>query len=356
MNNNEIRERIISDLLNVLKNQSAYYLTQSQSNDLSLSDRKEIEKELNDINSTLKDVTSVSAVYTIQQLEELKSLYQQKYNLILEQSQNLEINTLKIQFDSLTPQQKEFLKGQNGIDGKNGKSAYQIWLDLGYAGTEQDFISSLAGVDGQNGIDGTNGSDGTNGKSAYEIALDNGFVGTQSDFLLSLKGDKGADGLPSLINVDSMTQQQKQEIANLVTVTGGDSSEGLYYRVNYAVGEYFHFKTNIRVDKPILFALMISPDAGLQLLQNVYLYIDTRLRVQYINVIGSTLVQAFYISADGYLCGLFYCANRLHSFQIFPKTPLPTIKILDLIQSSSKDDRPWGTNSQSSYNWSPNGF
>ena len=35
--------------------------------------------------------------------------------------------------------------GKNGID---GKSAYQIWLELGNSGTEQDFINSLKGTGG----------------------------------------------------------------------------------------------------------------------------------------------------------------------------------------------------------------
>ena len=34
-------------------------------------------------------------------------------------------------------------KGQDGADGTNGKSAYDIWVDLGNTGTEQDFIDSL---------------------------------------------------------------------------------------------------------------------------------------------------------------------------------------------------------------------
>ena len=194
MDNNEIREGIISDLLNVLKNQSAYYLIQSQSNDLSLSDRKEIEKELNDINTTLKDVTNVSAVYTIQQLEDLKSLYQQKYNLILEQSQNLEINTLNIQFDSLTPQQKEFLKGQKGDKGENGKSAFEIAKIFGYSGTEIEWLASLKGADGENGL------------SAFDIAKKNGFIGTEIEWLQSLKG---ADGQGSNTSIFDFTQVQQ---------------------------------------------------------------------------------------------------------------------------------------------------
>lgn len=34
--------------------------------------------------------------------------------------------------------------GTNGTDGVDGKSAYQIWLDQGNTGTEQDFLDSIA--------------------------------------------------------------------------------------------------------------------------------------------------------------------------------------------------------------------
>ena len=61
--------------------------------------------------------------------------------------------------------------GQNGTDGLNGtdgKSAYQIWLDEGNIGTEQDFLDSLKGADGRNGIDGKNGKDGINGTNGQD--------------------------------------------------------------------------------------------------------------------------------------------------------------------------------------------
>ncbi|WP_407444473.1 hypothetical protein [Fibrobacter sp.] len=119
--------------------------------------------------------------------------------------------------------------GTNGTDGTNGKSAYQIAVDNGFEGTEEEWLASLKGEKGddgddgaacyitdnseingfnvycggvlvgtlQNGADGKNGKDGTdgaNGKSAYQIAVDNGFEGTEEEWLASLKGDKGADG------------------------------------------------------------------------------------------------------------------------------------------------------------------
>ncbi len=45
---------------------------------------------------------------------------------------------------------------------EDGKSAYEIWLDLGNEGTEQDFIDSLKGKDGAPGI-GIPGTPGRNG-------------------------------------------------------------------------------------------------------------------------------------------------------------------------------------------------
>ena len=88
----------------------------------------------------------------------------------------------------------------NGVDGQDGKSAYEIWLDLGNVGTEADFINSLTGPQGiqgqagSDGIDGTNGINGLDGKSAYQIWLDSGNIGTEQDFLSSITGPQGVDG------------------------------------------------------------------------------------------------------------------------------------------------------------------
>lgn len=57
--------------------------------------------------------------------------------------------------------------GQDGQDGADGKSAYQIWLEEGNVGTEQDFLDSLKGEDGINGKDGKDGKDGVNGQDGY---------------------------------------------------------------------------------------------------------------------------------------------------------------------------------------------
>ncbi len=53
------------------------------------------------------------------------------------------------------------LKGAPGDKGDPGKSAYEIWLELGNTGTEQDFIDSLKGEDGEDGQDSNGGGTGS---------------------------------------------------------------------------------------------------------------------------------------------------------------------------------------------------
>ena len=87
-----------------------------------------------------------------------------------------------------------------------GKSAYQIWIDLGNIGTEQDFLKSLkgptgpqgpigaTGAAGQTGATGPVGAAGTNGLSAYQVWLGLGNTGTEANFIASLTGPSGPQG------------------------------------------------------------------------------------------------------------------------------------------------------------------
>ena len=144
-------------------------------------------------------------------------------------------------------------KGDDGIIGVDGKSAYETWLETN-TGSESDFLNSLKGINGDKGdpftyvdftpeelellkgekgdaftysdftpeeltalkgTDGINGNDftysdftpqqlldlkgedginGIDGKTAYQIAVANGYVGTEANWLLSLKGAKGDKG------------------------------------------------------------------------------------------------------------------------------------------------------------------
>lgn len=91
------------------------------------------------------------------------------------------------------------IDGKNGTDGKNGKngidgkSAYEIWLDNGYTGSQTDFLEWLKGKDGKDGTNGKNGIDGVDGENGKDgqngIKGDKGDTGEQGP-----QGDKGQDG------------------------------------------------------------------------------------------------------------------------------------------------------------------
>ncbi len=83
--------------------------------------------------------------------------------------------------------------GINGKDGENGLSAYELAVQNGFTGTLTEWLESLKGADGINGINGKNGIDGKDGLSAYEIAVKNGFVGTEFEWFDSLKGENGTE-------------------------------------------------------------------------------------------------------------------------------------------------------------------
>lgn len=74
-----------------------------------------------------------------------------------------------------------------GAKGEDGKSVYQIAVDEGFEGSEADWLASLKGADGRNGIDGING---TNGKD----------------------GTNGVDGKTPVKGVDYFTQEEIQQI------------------------------------------------------------------------------------------------------------------------------------------------
>ena len=55
-------------------------------------------------------------------------------------------------------------KGEDGANGSNGKSAYEMWIDAGNTGTEEDFLNSLKGEKGDTGETGATGADGKDGE------------------------------------------------------------------------------------------------------------------------------------------------------------------------------------------------
>ena len=57
-------------------------------------------------------------------------------------------------YNDFTPEQLLALKGENGID---GKSAYQLAVEKGFVGTEAEWVASLKGKNGLQGIQGPKG-------------------------------------------------------------------------------------------------------------------------------------------------------------------------------------------------------
>lgn len=58
----------------------------------------------------------------------------------------------------------------SGGQGPAGDSAYQVWLDEGNTGTEQDFLDSLVGAQGPAGADGNDGAQGDQGPAGNDGA------------------------------------------------------------------------------------------------------------------------------------------------------------------------------------------
>ncbi|MBO5318982.1 MAG: hypothetical protein J6B01_04130 [Ruminococcus sp.] len=97
----------------------------------------------------------------------------------------------------------EVKSGSNGKDGENGLSAYELAVQEGFTGSLAEWLISLKGADGKDGVNGSDGKDGVDGKdgadgkngvdgkSAYIIAVEHGFTGTETEWLESLRGADG---------------------------------------------------------------------------------------------------------------------------------------------------------------------
>ena len=97
--------------------------------------------------------------------------------------------------------------------GEPGESAYEIAVRNGFPGTEQEWLASLKGdkgadgekgTDGEDGKEGNNGAPGAQGLSAFEIAKKNDLTTaeTEAEWIASLQGKDGTDGV---IDFSSLT-------------------------------------------------------------------------------------------------------------------------------------------------------
>jgi hypothetical protein len=125
--------------------------------------------------------------------------------------------------------------GPEGPPGPDGMSAYEVWLDLGNTGTEEDFIESLVGPAGVDGLDGEDGL------SAYEIWLDLGNTGTEDDFIASLEGPAGQDGSAKAV-----------EMAGYDIGIGFPGSSIVYQMWNWSGGSFGNASITVEPDDKIL--------------------------------------------------------------------------------------------------------
>lgn len=127
-------------------------------------------------------------------------------------------------------------KGDTGERGQDGKSVYEIAVDNGYTGDEEQWLASLKGRDG------SSGRDGRNGLSAYELADGELLFGTVGKWLESLKGATGAPGKSATVTIGTVTTGETVSVTNTGTATeavlnfvlpagGGGQSNGLHTEI-----------------------------------------------------------------------------------------------------------------------------
>lgn len=128
------------------------------------------------------------------------------------------------------------LKGNAGADGSNGADGREVLLQKSathiqwkYDGdpTWTDLVA-LVDIKGDQGDKGDDGIKGDDGDSAYEIAVANGFVGTEQDWLESLVGPQGEDGPPG---ASSATLVPVDPIAGLAATNAQEALAELLARI-----------------------------------------------------------------------------------------------------------------------------
>ena len=133
----------------------------------------------------------------------------------------------------------ESLKGVDGKDGVNGKDGCD-----GRNGV--DGLLGKDGKDGADGLPGRDGIDGIDGKSAYIIAVEHGFSGTETEWLQSLKGADGRDGIiPDMSNYATKAdiaelQEQIRQISGISYISVFESSSDALQKYGDSVYTYYN--------------------------------------------------------------------------------------------------------------------
>ena len=192
--------------------------------------------------------------------------------------------------------------GLQGAKGDLGSSAYQVWLDNGNVGTETDFLNDLvgpqgpagpagfpgsAGVNGVNGIDGAQGPQGPNGDpglSAYEIWLNEGNSGTEQDFLDSI----AQSALPTFSSWLPLPGENSWTASILEYCTSGE-----LVMIRGTVDKEFASPGGYIDD------LITTLPAGLRPSQPQYFYANFKYASTTVNSFGSSDIWTIQVDTDG---------------------------------------------------------
>ena len=90
----------------------------------------------------------LEAIEGTQEIPEQYPTWQQLANQKILEMNNKIAEVTALEEDLEDKVESGYFKGQDGEDGQDGKSAYQIWLDEGNVGTEEDFLESIKGEKG----------------------------------------------------------------------------------------------------------------------------------------------------------------------------------------------------------------
>jgi hypothetical protein len=120
---------------------------------------------------------------------------------------------------------KDGVDGKAGADGVNGKSAYQLWLDAGNSGSEEDYLNSLKGQDGADGKDGTDGVGITRIEVKYSVSLSS--TEPPVDWKDSIEQVEVQDGMFFWTRIETFYSDGSSTIAHSIAKQGEKGEDGI---------------------------------------------------------------------------------------------------------------------------------
>lgn len=103
-------------------------------------------------------------------IKNIQTLENGSLRITLTNDQIFETTSLKGERGERGEKGNDGLQGATGATGADGKSAYQVALDLGFTGSQEQWLNSLHGMRGEQGRQGDRGEKGENGKQVVIVS------------------------------------------------------------------------------------------------------------------------------------------------------------------------------------------